>query len=322
MMLPPNSPTLQRNTGVPASPQISEAAMKRYFNRSVRTLIGLLFLGLIGLIATIYGLNITSEYYRYSSYYNYYPYYLYNPLACNIFGCNLILLVGVILLANSVIRLALRLGATPSDTAYDTWVAMRPHAQLPAAYEQTGLHQSELLNEPPFIIRGFVFPDARNKARYGISNVKYHKGQDGIWRFSINTIIYILPVANRLVAYGATISAISQGLQIQNTYEYYYGDVVGQTTIDEQEILRLPRWFNPGILPLWMKFAYREVPIRIQQFALHISSGDTISVSVGFRAPSRGTKNLPEVHFSQDFIDTVRRIRTFIRSRKQTPIRN
>jgi hypothetical protein len=111
--------------------------------------------------------------------------------------------------------------------------------------------------------------------------VYYKIGKDGRIRFSVNTLLYIIPVNDHIAIFSTDINAVEQSLRFQETSHYYYHDVVGLTADDQQ-------------IPI--DYRNSRFMLLFQDFSLKVSNGDSVgtSVLVGIQSIKKSQlKNMP-----------------------------
>jgi len=250
--------------------QFTEAEMKRYFSNIPR---GAVVTAIIGAVLFIVGFNI-----------------------------QLFLLLGlVLLLIGSGIIAAKVVGSKPTDQEYDAWLVTQAQSLISRAINKLGLDPSQI-TEQPLQIHGFVLSGMRDAMRYRADEPCTKKGKDGIWRYSVNVYTFFFPEEHHLAAYVNDVNALNQSAHNEMTAEYFYRDVVGATTGDDQDT----------IMYKGKKYQY-----RIQRFALRITSGDSIGVSVN-AMPMGNKQGSPVFTVLDSGIDqAIARLRMLLRSKKQ-----
>jgi len=256
---------------VAASPRrISEADIKQYFvpkDESIVILMiiaGVLFF-ITGLFSQFYGLMLVG-------------------LALAIIGGGLIIVP--------------RIESTQlTDTAYDAWLKAQANTLLRAAIKKLNIDSQ---NTQGYLqVHGFVLAGMRAPFRYRLDELRYKRGKDGIIRYSVNVFTYFFPTDQSVVVFISDINAINPSAHNEKTQEYFYRDIVGVTTSDEQTAIGLYQY-------------------RVQRFSVRVSNGDTIDISVE-ATPVGTSQNLPSFTVQDSGIDnTVAALRRILREAKQT----
>ncbi len=100
------------------------------------------------------------------------------------------------------------------------------------------------------MIRGFVPPeealDEPYKSIYDPSEVRRRHGRDGKFRFSVNTITYLIPLENEIASFTGSVSALNPTTRYEVGSSYFYSDIVGITTTRKNNRLK----FSLATLPL------------------------------------------------------------------------
>ncbi|MBV9688803.1 MAG: hypothetical protein JO202_03725 [Ktedonobacteraceae bacterium] len=260
-------------TQAPASTrQFSEAEMKRYFSTVPSAAI---VAAIIGVLLLFIGFSTQAQAFLAS-------------------GLVLLLIGGGIISAKLI-------GPKPTDQQYDAWLNAQAQRVRVKAVEKLGLDPRQLTAEP-LVIHGFVLSGTKDSISYRADEIRSKKGTDGKWRFSVNIYTYFFPEEHHLAAFVGDVNALNQSSHNEKTEEYFYRDVVGATTGDEQDTI------------LYKKKQYQY---RIQRFSLRIASGDSIGVSVN-ATPLDNRQNLPNYTIPDSGIDqTVANLRALLRSKKQ-----
>ncbi|MFL5628653.1 MAG: hypothetical protein ACJ788_23985 [Ktedonobacteraceae bacterium] len=256
------------------SRQISEAEMRRYF--TTKTPKGAIITAVVGALLLLIGLPSHSGGF---------------------------IIVGLIVLLIGVgIIVATMSGSKPTDEEYDAWLKAQAEGVINRAARKLGLDPSQITREP-LHIHGFVLPGMRESTKYRPDELHWKIGKDGVVRFSVNVYTYFFPADHHLAAFVGDVNALNQPAHNEKTEEYFYRDIVGATTNDEQDYIR---------------FKDKQYQYRIQRFALRISSGDSIGVSVD-ATPIDNRRNMPSFAIPNSGIDqTVAQLRMLLREKKQS----
>ncbi len=256
--------------------QFSESEMKRYFSRSPT---GAIVTTIIGALLVVFGLVGS-------------PFLVLVAIAgLGLFGIG------------SIIIFYKLLAFKPTDQEYDEWLENQSKVIVFNAVNKLGLDLRQVINQPPLRIHGFVLPGTRDANKYRIDELHAKKGKDGVWRFSVNVYTYFFPEEHHLGAFVGDVNALNQSAHNDKTEEYFYQDVVGATTYDEQDTI---------------KFRGKDYQYRIQQFSLRITNGDSIGASVSAR-PTDNRQNAPIFSIPDSGIDqTIAYIRWLLRTKKRS----
>lgn len=262
--------TGQMQAGSP-SRQFTEAEMKRYFATIPR---GAIIAAVLGAIILFAGIPAQSG---------------------GMIGFGLVLaLIGV------GVIVAMTSGSKPTDQEYDAWLESQARMTMSKAITKLGLDPSEIIREP-LRIQGFVLPGTRDATRYRVDELRWKIGADRVPRFSVNVYTFFFPADHHLAAFVGDINALNQSSHNEKTEEYFYADIVGATTSDDQD----------HILIKGKQYQY-----RIQRFALRIASGDSIGVSIS-AAPLDNKQGTPNFTIPNSGIDqTVAQMRYLLREKK------
>ena len=252
--------------------QFSEAEMKRYFSTIPKVAIITAIVGavlfLVGLFAQSGGLIVVG------------------------------LIVGLI--AAGII-VAVSAGAKPTDQEYDTWLYGQAKAVANRAITRLGLDQSD--TRDPLEVHGFVLPGMSDSSRYRADELRWKRGTDGRVRFSLNIYTFFFPEEHHLAAFVGDVNALNQTAHNEKTEEYFYRDIVGATTSDEQDNITIKG---------------KQYRYRTQRFSLRITSGDRIGVSID-ATPVDNKQNIPSFTIPDSGIDrTVAQLRMLLRDKKQS----
>lgn len=257
------------------SHQISDAEMRRYFTAKtpgwaiIAAIVGAL-LFLIGLLSQSGGLIIVGL---------------------------LVLIVGAGIIA------ATRLGSKPTDEEYDAWLKSQAEGVINRAIRKLGLDPSQITREP-LLLHGFVLPGMKESTKYHADELYWKKGKDGTIRFSVNVYTYFFPADHYLAAFVGDVNALNQSAHNEKAEEYFYRDIVGATTSDEQDYIMLKD---------------KRYQYRIQSFSLGISGGAAIGVSVGAAPIDNRQKDMPSFAIPDSGVDqTVAQLRMLLRDKKQS----
>ena len=242
-----------------AKKYISEARMSHYFSRSRvwRYAIFLFVLGVLctGIIFFIHHLYI---------YYNLY----------------LLLYVSIVLVTISIVTLVIFYLTLPSDHEFDDWLANQENVVASSVLTKLRLDVKQIISQV-LVVRGFVVPSSVLAAKRYNKKVYYQIGRDRRIRFSVNTLLYFVPVKDHIAVFSTDINAVEQSLRYQETSHYYYHDVVGLTADDQQ-------------IPI--DYRNSRFMLLFQDFSLKVSNGDSVgtSVLVGIQSIKKSQlKNMP-----------------------------
>jgi hypothetical protein len=214
-----------------------------------------------------------------------------------------VLIVGLLVAAIGIgIIVAKNSGSKPTDAEYDAWLKAQAQAVISRAIMKLGLDPSQITREP-LQVHGFILPGMRDANRYRTEELRFKKGNDGGTRFSVNVYTFFFPADHHLAAFVGDVNAINQTAHNEKTEEYFYRDIVGATTSDEQDFIKLKD---------------KQYQYRVQRFFLRISSGDSIGVSVD-ATPLDNKQNIPSFAIPDSGIDqTVAQLRMLLRDKKQS----
>lgn len=254
--------------------QISEAEMRRYFTTKIPK--GAIITAVIGALLFLVGLPSQS-------------------------GALIIVGLLVLLIGGGIIA-AIMSGSKPTDEEYDAWLEAQAQEVTNRAARKLGLDPSQITREP-LHVQGFVLPGMRESTKYRADELHWKIGKDGVVRFSVNVYTYFFPADHHLAAFVGDVNALNRSAHNEKTEEYFYRDIVGATTNDEQD---------------YIKFKDKQYQYRIQRFALRISSGDSIGASVD-ASPMDNRQNMPSFAIPNSGIDqTIAQLRMLLREKKQS----
>jgi hypothetical protein len=143
----------------------------------------------------------------------------------------------------------------------------------------------------------------RDAAKYRSDEVRWKIGKDGVPRYSVNVYTIFWKEDHHLAVYEGDVNALNPTAHNESTSEYFYQDIVGVTTDDEQDNIVIKD---------------QQYPYRTQRFALRVSSGNSVGVSVVSARPMDNTQNIPSFSIPNSGIDqTISQIRMLLREKKQ-----
>ncbi len=269
------SPTYPTQMPVPTR-QITEEDMKRYFKevtfpKAVIWLIG------IGILLFLCGAVIH--------------------------GAGAVLAVGLLFLLIGGGVIAFRVQAAQSsitDQQYDQWVENQASMMLNRAYQKLGLMDPSQIIGEPLRIRGRILASG---GRFSPDEVRWKKGKDGIYRFSVNTYTFFFPTEHHLAAFSGAVSALNWTAHNEVTEEYFYKHIVGATVSDEQNYITIKE---------------KRINYRFQRFSLKITSGNSINVEVSATPLDNKSGSAPSFDSSDSGLDqTVSTLRMLLRQKNE-----
>ncbi len=224
---------------------------------------------------------------------------------CFLVGFNAIglLVVGVVLIVIGGVLLAnLQPRSNITDQQYDEWLEAQFRALIPRSLDKLSLDMGEMTREP-LMVQGFVLPGMQSAGKYRLDELRWKVGKDGSVRYSVNVFTLFWKEDHHLAVYKGDVNALNPTAHNENTSEYFYTDIVGATTDDNQDFVTINK---------------QQIPYRIQFFALRVSSGDTVGVAVG-ADPIDNRQNLPRFTVPNSGIDqAVAQLRMLLREKKQS----
>lgn len=255
--------------------QFTETEMRRYFSKPPVWPIPVAILGILGLLIGLVNLNQAG-------------------------GCAL---VGLILLgAGGFAFYSTRQATKPTDAEYDAWVDSHIWALEQAGMRKLNLDGSQLVAQS-LPVRGIVVPTVESFAQFGVDQVLWKVGNDGITRFSINTGKYFYPTENHLSAYSDVVSALKQDYHREQTEQFFYQDINGVTTSDR------------SIKIVVDKKTQLQVDASVKSFDLISSSSATTGATVAVSSVSFGGKKM--IFQGGDRVDnTVNILRKLLNDKK------
>ena len=241
-----------------AKKYVSEARMTHYFSRR-RVWQYAIFLFALGALCIGITFSITP--------YGYYNLYFLLYVAIGVVTIGIVIL-GVFYLT------------VPSDYEFDEWLASQENVVATSVLTKLRLDVKQIISQV-LVVHGFVVPWSDLAAKKYNKKVYYKIGRDGRIRFSVNTLLYFVPVEDHIAVFRTDINAVEQSLRYQETSHYYYHDVVGLTADDQQ-------------IPI--DYRKSRFMLLFQDFFLKVSNGDSIGTSVLISIQSirkRELKNMP-----------------------------
>jgi hypothetical protein len=192
-----------------------------------------------------------------------------------------------------------------SDREYDEWLASQENVVASSVLAKLRLDQKQIISRM-LVVHGFVAPSSDLAAKKYNKKVYYHIGSDWRIRFSVNTLLYFVPLEHHIAVFYTDINAIEQSLRYQETSHYYYHDVVGLTADDQQ-----------------IPFDYRNsrCMLLFQDFSLKVSNGDSVGtrVLVGIQYIRKSElKNMPAfITVNSEVDQTISALLMLLRAKKQ-----
>lgn len=294
---------------------ISEARMRRYFSKNKAWRYATLFFVIAAFSISIFYLLQMND-----LAYEYYIHYLYNLSPSSfIYGA----LVGTLL---GVIIIIVAYSTAPTDAEYDAWVENRRKMIIDNAFDKLRININQIVSNPyipgPLIIKGFIDPlDEEMRKRYSkdindhkgnkidVEDVEYKVGKDGMLRCSVNTLLYIALLEDYIAIFYSDINALEQSQRYQETAHYYYHDVVGITTDDEQ--IPLSRYVSGA----------KNGVALYQRFSLEVSNGESVGTSLLIDKRTLSSQDLDKMHslvvFDSEVDRTISALLMFLRDKKQ-----
>ncbi len=213
------------------------------------------------------------------------------------------LILGLGFTSYGIIRLVRIKNALPllTDQEFDAWVEKRARDGLINTIYKLGLADEIRSLDDLLCVRGYVLPGMRNSRHYNRQDLLSKLGADGRWRFSINIYTYFYPAEHQIMIFIYDINAMNWADYREATKEYFYGDVIGATTEDEQDTIAIN-----GML-----FNYRD-----QRFSLRLCDGFGVGATVR-SVPLDNIANLPVFDMPNSGVDrTIAQLRMLLRSKK------
>ncbi len=202
-----------------------------------------------------------------------------------------------------IIRIVLVKKAAPllTDQEFDTWVEQKARNGLVNAIHRLGLADEIRNIDDLLCVRGYILPGMRNSRHYNYQDLLSKMGMDGRWRYSVNIYTYFYPAEHQIMIFIFDINAMNWADYREATKEYFYEDVIGATTEDEQDTI----YINGAL------FNYRD-----QRFSLRLCDGYGIGATVR-SVPLDNIANLPTFDMPNSGVDrTIAQLRMLLRSKK------
>lgn len=150
-------------------------------------------------------------------------------------------------------------------------------------------------------MRGFVLPGSKQARFYRPQDLISKPGLDGRWRYNINIYTYFYLADHQIMIFIYDINAINWADYREATKEYFYNDVIGAVTEDDQDIAFVNGSF----------YRYRN-----QRFNLRLCDGYGVGATVR-SSPIDNLVNLPVFDIPNTNIDqTIAQLRMLLRSKK------
>lgn len=212
-----------------------------------------------------------------------------------------LLILGLIVVGISLaVIFAVIGGSKPTDQEYDFWLEEQAQRVINQAAAKLGLDLSQVPGEPLQIHSFVLF--GKDAQSYRADELRWKVGKDGKLRFSVNIYTRFFPAEHHLAVFASDINALNQSAHNVKTEEYFYEDIVGATTGDEQDYFTIKD---------------KNYQYRTQRFALKINSGDSIGATIG-ATPTDNKQNLPTFAIPDSGVDrTVAQLRSLLRDKKQ-----
>ncbi len=178
----------------------------------------------------------------------------------------------------------------PTDEAVDLWLADAQERLHDHSLEKLGLMKEdcEFIDLPP--VRGPVV-----RVRKGLipDNIVWKVGRDGAPRFGVYQVAYLWFAKDHLAIFGCFYDLIRDAILNQDTYEYYYQDIVSVSTREIASSYTLPTGFTLT---------------SEQEFRIAVSNGSYFSLTVGASQLKQltGAERVPD-NGVEDAIQAIRK---------------
>lgn len=207
-----------------------------------------------------------------------------------------------LLFATGTISIMSHFKAQPlTDQEYDAWLEGTARRHFMSALDRLGADNDQDFG-PILYVHGFILPGTRDAIKFRLDDILLKVGKDGKFRYSINRYTYFHPIENQLAVFVFEINAVNHSDYREAAREYFYWDIVGVATEDDQDMVLIGEV---------------SFPYRIQSFVLSISNGYNISAAFLSQPLDNGqdlpTYNIPDVDMVSD---TLMRLRRLIRDNK------
>lgn len=216
-----------------------------------------------------------------------------------------IILLGlaVIVVSTVIIALAIKMKKPCiTDEEYDEWVRGRAIGHLRKVLEKLDLEEAQQEIGDMLFVHGFVISGMKNANKYRPEDLLFKNGKDERTRYSINIYTFFYPAEDRLGVFVFDINAVNHDDYREEIKEYFYGDVVGAITEDDQDTIPINNV---------------DYPYRSQRFSLQICNGYNISVTVSSQ-PLDNKQNLPTYRVPDSNVEnTIARLRKLLRTKKR-----
>lgn len=181
-----------------AKKYMSEARMRRYFSHQLawRYATFLFVLAVVCIILFYLSLNVLL----------YQLYYI-------IHNMYYLLYIGAVALVSGTVVLLISYLMIPSDGDFDDWLAEQENMVAANMLTKLRLDQKQIIS-PPLVIHGFVWYSSELAEKRYNKKVYSKIGRDGRIRFSVNTLLYFVPVEHHIAAFYTDINAIERYCQL------------------------------------------------------------------------------------------------------------
>lgn len=187
-----------------------------------------------------------------------------------------------------------------TDKEFDGWLESQALKHVTDTIRTLGLEQ-EIQNPKQLLrVRGYVLPGFKEARRYRKNDICSKRGKDGRWRYSINLYTYFYPAEHQIMVFHYEINAMNWSDFNETTQEYFYNDIIGATTENDQDVVIIDG---------------QERNYRTQRFALQLNNGKSIQASI--KSQPIDMDDLPEYDIPDSRIDqTIAQLRLLLRSKK------
>lgn len=187
----------------------SEAQMRRYFTGG-RNYTGAIFLIIIGVLLIGVGLANNMQ------------------TVAPVRLAPTVTFVGLVPIVLGFIIIMVVHSLQPSDQEYDQWLDRQRYLIASTALQKVHMDKSELIREP-LSLRGVILPGSPEANTYS-DNIYDKKGNDGLYRYSVNVFTYFFPAEHHIAVLSSGVDALDQRAHIEHAEHYFYKDMVGVNT--------------------------------------------------------------------------------------------
>lgn len=185
----------------------------------------------------------------------------------------------------------------PTDEEFDAWLEERANTHLSALIRECNLddtlsHSNQLLRVRGYILEGME--DSHSQALHT------KQGEDGKWRYSMNTYTYFYPDEHQIRVFIFDINSMNWDDYRSTTKAYDYQDIVDVTSVDDYDTLYVDE---------------ETCHYCSQRFSLKLADGSTVFATV--HSHPLDDEYLPTFDMPESGIDTaIAQLRMLLREKK------